>query len=134
MEDKYEFLGLPEHSSIYNENRKSYVDVLGGYFCLISISEVMDVNLWIMSKYGEVESWTMIWTFSDFGDPRRHRCWPLPMWFTEGGDVVVRFGTSVVVVYNVQDKLSKPRVYDVDAKLREHGLVYVETLVSPSLR
>lgn len=56
------------------------------------------------------------------------------MWFTEDGDVVVRFGTSVVVVYNVQDKLSKPRVYDVDAKLREHGLVYVETLVSPSLR
>ncbi|EYU36586.1 hypothetical protein MIMGU_mgv1a022643mg, partial [Erythranthe guttata] len=107
------------------------LQVLGGYLSFVGISSTLDVNIWVMNKYSEAnqETWTKIWTLSDFSHPKRYNNGPRPkpIWMNKNGDIGVAFGESIVVVYNYK---SKSRMYRVDEIILASN-IYVESLVSP---
>ncbi|KAL7085701.1 hypothetical protein ACP275_14G295000 [Erythranthe tilingii] len=130
VEEKFEFVARPKHFLEYEFNAR-VLQVLGGYLSFVGISSTLDVNIWVMNKYSEAnqETWTKIWTLSDFAHPKRYINGPRPkpLWLNKNGDIGVAFGESIVVVYNYK---SKSRMYRVDEIILTSN-IYVESLVSP---
>ncbi|EYU45554.1 hypothetical protein MIMGU_mgv1a022804mg, partial [Erythranthe guttata] len=86
-----------ENINEYSSGPVSLVE-LGGYLGLMNITSDADVNVWVMKEYGARESWTRVWTSSDFGVDQlgdrslcRGRC-ARPLCWRKNGDMLVAFG------------------------------------------
>ncbi|KAL7124510.1 hypothetical protein ABFS83_14G053200 [Erythranthe nasuta] len=135
VEGKYEIMDRPGNFS----NSVPYQPILGdlgGYLSLIghgiirdaTTGNMLDTSVWVMKEYGVRESWTKIWTLSDFDDPKNRIRDAMPLCFRNNGDIAVAFGSSIVV-YNGKNKLREIRGAIVNDIIE--SLVYVESLVSP---
>ncbi|KAL8026317.1 hypothetical protein ABFX02_14G018800 [Erythranthe guttata] len=146
-EEKYEIVGVPQ-SFTNNAEFKVYIrqtkipsqflqllyvvklEELGGYLSLTHMSSGAEVDVWVMTEYGKRESWSKVWTLSNFVSVPADRAngRPMPLFWRKNGDIAIAFG-SEIVVYNGKNVLSRSRLDILVAKLRCY--VYVESLVWP---
>lgn len=69
-EEKYLVVASSSYFSNYVHNSETRLEILGGYLSVIGSciggNGMWDMHIWVMTKYGAVESWTKIWALSDF--------------------------------------------------------------------
>ncbi|KAL9139973.1 hypothetical protein ABFS82_14G006000 [Erythranthe guttata] len=128
-EEKYQTFS---HGVEYSSGVVSLVE-LGGYLGLMNLMSGADVNVWVMKEYGVTESWTKVWTLSNFIDQLPRKCVGdigklKPLCWSKNGDISIAFG-QYVVVCNGKNVLRKSRVGSV-FEHRIQPIVYVESLVS----
>ncbi|KAL7081355.1 hypothetical protein ACP275_14G035100 [Erythranthe tilingii] len=109
VKEKYEIVGRPKN---YSKRVIPSLEDFGGYLSLIGLcNRLEDISGWVMMKYGVVESWTKIWTLSDFTDPRKQISQVMTTFcLNKNGDVAVAFGSNLLVVYGGENVLRKSRV------------------------
>lgn len=129
VDEKYEIVARPQHVSD-NDYSQSTLNDLRGYLSLLAIDSKFDLNVWVMMRYGVRESWTKVWTFSDYSAPMKDID-ARPLWFGENGDFALIYDKSTIVVYNGKNKLSKYHRYALHTTLVVELDIYVESLVSP---
>ncbi|KAL7081648.1 hypothetical protein ACP275_14G051800 [Erythranthe tilingii] len=135
-EEKYGIVGRPEYFSNHDHYRPRLHE-LGGYLSLTSFYENYRVDVWVMTKYGETESWVRFLTTNCDGMVRG--IFLCPLWLMiENGDIVVANPNSRgldVVFCNGSNLLHTFRVDDVfadDSSVQNFDAnIYVESLVSP---
>ncbi|KAL7080972.1 hypothetical protein ACP275_14G011500 [Erythranthe tilingii] len=107
-DEKYRI--LPSNSMV-NFQTGNVVE-FGGYLGLLSVRHDRDIDLWVMKEYGVTESWTKIWTKSDFVD-RPFQVLSggstIPLCWTKNGDIVMVRGYDLLVS-NGRNVLRKSRV------------------------
>lgn len=62
-DEKCGIMATPQHLWPFNVCYVSYpplVEDLGGYLSLIIYTTTLEINVWVMMKYGDAESWTKI--------------------------------------------------------------------------
>ncbi|XP_012842264.1 PREDICTED: F-box/kelch-repeat protein At3g23880-like [Erythranthe guttata] len=124
-DEKYRTLSS---NSIANFQTGTVVE-FGGYLGLLSVRRDRHLDLWVMKEYGVTESWTKIWTKSDFVDRPDLSGGPtIPVCWTKNGDIVMVRGYDVLVC-NGRNILRKSRVDMIGDRI--DSIVYVESLVSP---
>ncbi|XP_012842227.1 PREDICTED: F-box/kelch-repeat protein At3g23880-like [Erythranthe guttata] len=131
-DEKYKYETLSTNCIDYSRGAVFLRD-LGGYLGLMHLTDDADVNVWVMKEYGVRESWTRVWTLSDFvvdiverglGGGTKPLCW------RKNGDILVVFG-KYLFVCNGKNLLRKSRVGKLDDRV--FSIVYVESLLSPSM-
>ncbi|EYU31660.1 hypothetical protein MIMGU_mgv1a022419mg, partial [Erythranthe guttata] len=60
-EEKYEIVGRPQYLSSHNHCQPRLLE-LGGHLSLTCFNEESGMDVWVMTKYGETESWVKFWT------------------------------------------------------------------------
>lgn len=69
-EEEYLVVASSSYFSNYVHNSETRLEILGGYLRVIGSciggNGMRDMHIWVMTKYGAVESWTKIWALSDF--------------------------------------------------------------------
>ncbi|KAL8026522.1 hypothetical protein ABFX02_14G033600 [Erythranthe guttata] len=126
-EEKYKIVPKPENFSTSIPYQTMLGD-LGGYLSLVSYAPMLDTYVWVMKKYGVRESWTKIWTLSDFADPKTYVRGAMPLFLKSNGDILVAFGPCVALC-NGKNKLHESRAAAIDDLFR--AVVSVQSLVSP---
>ncbi|KAL8026676.1 hypothetical protein ABFX02_14G043900 [Erythranthe guttata] len=139
FEEKYEVVARPRCLDIgriivggildrYDHRLK--LEELGGYLSLvvINVDSLWEVNIWAMMEYGAGESWTKVWTLSDFFDVGRRLICVMPLCLKNNGDIAVAVDSNVVVVCNGKNELCRSRINIVD---QVKPVFYDESLVSP---
>ncbi|KAL7081114.1 hypothetical protein ACP275_14G019200 [Erythranthe tilingii] len=129
-EEKYEIVGAPQSFTNNAEFKVVKLEELGGYLSLTIMSGGADVDVWVMTEYGKRESWSKVWTLSNFVSVPADRAngRPMRLLWRKNGDIAVAFG-SEIVVYNGKNVVSRSPLDILVAKLRCY--VYVESLVWP---
>ncbi|KAL9140674.1 hypothetical protein ABFS82_14G052700 [Erythranthe guttata] len=120
VEEKYEIVAGPENVPENIFFGPGLIN-LGGYLCLITSSVKGQRNVWVMIEYGQTESWTKIWTCSNFLDAMK--MWPSKKHGIHNGTNVWCKHVWCKNVWCVR------KVYMVDAT--SEPVCYVESLVSP---
>ncbi|EYU45519.1 hypothetical protein MIMGU_mgv1a018768mg, partial [Erythranthe guttata] len=121
------------HGVEYSSGVVSLVE-LGGYLGLMNLMSGADANVWVMKEYGVTESWTKVWTLSNFIDQLPRKCIGdrgklKPLCWSKNRDILIASG-QYVVVCNGKNVLRKSRVGSV-FEHRIQPIVYIESLVSP---
>ncbi|KAL7101932.1 hypothetical protein ACP275_08G087000 [Erythranthe tilingii] len=132
VEERYKFVGGLQNLPIIGTELN--LTDLSGYLSLISSTEArgingtFKINIWVMMKYGEPQSWAKIWKLEDSVLSGRRVPNAMPLWMLKNGDLAVAL-RSDVVVYNGQDKLRKTQCKVRDCKI--DSAIYFESLASP---
>ncbi|KAL7081115.1 hypothetical protein ACP275_14G019300 [Erythranthe tilingii] len=129
-EEKYKIVGVPQSFTNNAKFKVVNLEELGGYLSLTYISDRADVDVWVMTEYGKRESWSKVWTLSNFVSAPADRVngRPMPLLWRKNGDIAVAFG-SEIVVYNGKNVVSRSPL---DIHVPKHRCyVYVESLVWP---
>jgi len=125
--ESYQKLSLPDFE---NENDSWTLGVVRDCLCVFASNEI-HWDVWIMTEYGNQESWTKLYTIPSLQD--QHFVSATALYISEDDQLLVRCYAYEVVKLVVYD--SKTSTLDILEFLNDfvynNAIVYIESLVSP---
>ncbi|PIA63638.1 hypothetical protein AQUCO_00201170v1 [Aquilegia coerulea] len=143
MRDKV-FREVPRHDDV-SEQAAITVGVLRGQLCMLSKFHTTQIQIWVMSKYGEPNSWTKLCAMEQTVIPSFHMLLRpdiyildqflldsfRPLLFLKNGDILMKDGKDLLL-YDLKEKTSRNLELQgiPDWNKTEEIVTHIESLVS----
>jgi len=120
--ESYQEVLLPDFGVV--DTYSLHLGVLRNCLCMVSGDDV-----WVMTEYANIESWTKLFTISYMRDPSTYCVFIKAIHTFEDGQVLLKFSGDVkkLIIYNSRNGTSKPIEFENTSE------VCVESLISPCL-